>query len=117
MTDKALTRLAELLPTYKDKLQDKDVYSNFVGLVNRAKQFASQEMAQAVDEWKSQLEKVKEPEIPRCQTEQSMPQVLADNGRRSACRIFIRVNVSKEAHLYHFLVRFNPRLVIYAWYQ
>ena len=59
MTEKAISRLAELMPTYKERLQNKEVYSNFVGLVNRAKQFASQEMAQAVDEWKTQLEKVK----------------------------------------------------------
>lgn len=91
-----MTRLAELLPTYKDKLQDKDVYSNFVGLVNRAKQFASQEMAQAVDEWKSQLEKVKEPRRsqdvkPNNQCRRFLLTMIG--GALAGC--LIRVNVSR----------------------
>lgn len=74
---------------YKDKLQDKDVYSNFIGLVNRAKQFASQEMAQAVDEWKAQLEKVKEPRRSR--------EVEPNN----QCRRLL-LTMEGGAHLYNF---------------
>ncbi|CAN0439008.1 unnamed protein product, partial [Hapterophycus canaliculatus] len=57
VTEKAVSRLAELVPTYKDKLQDKEVFDNFKVVVSRTKSFATVEMKEAVAEWEAQLSK------------------------------------------------------------
>lgn len=58
VTEKAVRRLSELVPTYKHQLKDKEVLSNFMALAKQAKTFAGREVEQAVDEWKAQLQKV-----------------------------------------------------------
>lgn len=58
MTEKAVKRLSELVPTYKHQLKDNEVLSNFMALAKQAKMFASREVEQAVDEWKAQLQQV-----------------------------------------------------------
>ncbi|CAM9236529.1 unnamed protein product [Pylaiella littoralis] len=60
VTEKAVIRLAELVPTYKDKLQDEEVFKNFMAVVSRTKSFATLEMKEAVTEWQSQLSKYHE---------------------------------------------------------
>ncbi|CAM9898442.1 unnamed protein product, partial [Laminaria digitata] len=55
VTEKAVSRLAEEVPNYKDKLQDKEVHANFMTVVSRAKRLATPEMTSAVAEWESQL--------------------------------------------------------------
>lgn len=55
-----MSRLAELVPTYKDKLQDEEVFNNFKVVVARTKSFATVEMKEAVAEWEAQLRKVRE---------------------------------------------------------
>lgn len=50
--------MAELVPTYKDKLQDEEVFKNFMVVVGRTKSFATVEMKEAVAEWETQLRKV-----------------------------------------------------------
>lgn len=65
MTEKAVRRLAELVPTYQNKLQDKEVFSNFMAVVSRTKSFATAEMKEAVTEWQTQLSKVGEGERAR----------------------------------------------------
>lgn len=55
-----MSRLAELVPTYKDKLQDEEVFNNFKAVVSRTKSFATVEMKEAVAEWEAQLRKVTE---------------------------------------------------------
>lgn len=59
MTEKAVSRLAELVPTYKEKLQDEEVFNNFKTVVSRTKSFATLEMKEAVAEWEAQLRKVR----------------------------------------------------------
>lgn len=51
--------MAELVPTYKDKLQDEEVFNNFKVVVSRTKSFATVEMKEAVAEWEAQLRKVR----------------------------------------------------------
>ena len=58
MTEKAVSRLAEEVPNYKHKLQDKEVHAHFMALVSRAKRLATPEMASAVAEWEAKLQKV-----------------------------------------------------------
>lgn len=58
VTEKAVRRLSELVPTYKHQLRDKEVFSNFMALTKQAKTFAGREVEQAVDEWKAQLQQV-----------------------------------------------------------
>lgn len=58
VTEKAVSRLAELVPTYKEKLQDDEVFNNFKTVVLRTKSFATLEMKEAVAEWEAQLRKV-----------------------------------------------------------
>lgn len=58
VTEKAVSRLAELVPTYKEKLQDEEVFKNFMVVVGRTKSFATVEMKEAVAEWEAQLRKV-----------------------------------------------------------
>eukprot|EP00903_Cladosiphon_okamuranus_P005553 g5529.t1 len=60
VTEKAVSRLAELVPTYKDKLQDEEVFNNFKVVVGRTKSFATVEMKEAVSEWEAQLRKFHE---------------------------------------------------------
>ncbi|CAM9483812.1 unnamed protein product [Scytosiphon promiscuus] len=57
VTEKAVGRLAELVPTYKEKLQDEEVFNNFKVVVSRTKSFATVEMKEAVAEWEAQLRK------------------------------------------------------------
>lgn len=58
VTEKAVARLAELVPAYKDLLRDREVYEHFAGLVSRAKKFATVEMQQAIGEWEKTLKEV-----------------------------------------------------------
>ena len=58
VTEKAVSRLAEETPNYKDKLQDRDVYANIMAVVSRAKRLATPDMTNAVTEWEAQLLKV-----------------------------------------------------------
>lgn len=58
LTERAVTRLAELLPTYKEALGDQGVFANFSGLISRTKKLATLEMQEAVNEWEEQLQKV-----------------------------------------------------------
>ncbi|CBN77248.1 conserved unknown protein [Ectocarpus siliculosus] len=60
VTEKAVSRLAELVPTYKEKLQDDEVFNNFKTVVLRTKSFATLEMKEAVAEWEAQLRKYHE---------------------------------------------------------
>ncbi len=60
ITEKCVRRLAELLPSYKEALEDPVVYDNFLVLVSNARKFAKPEMKEAVKDWERLLSELHE---------------------------------------------------------
>ncbi len=60
ITEKCVRRLAELLPSYKEALEDPVVYDNFLVLVSNARKFAKPEMKEAVQDWERLLSELHE---------------------------------------------------------